>query len=237
MPDDATPTHDDHAHEHSHQHGQAHSHGRSHGHEGDRGLRAMWRYARHARRMWRSEVNDAVVGMLDPKPGETVVDIGAGVGAGVAALVPTGASVVAVEPTPYMRRILAVRRLALRHPVRVVDGAAESMPVDDRSVDGAMAVNTLHHWTDHAAAGAELARVLRPGGRAVLIDEDFDDPRHPDHDRFAADDGGHAHGFSMVDAARVAEHLRAAGLHVERSGKEDVVGRPVIAFHLTAPND
>ena len=66
---------------------------------------------------------------------------------------------VAVEPTPYMRRVLSVRRLGqrARSRIEVVDGAAEATGLADASVDAAWAVNSMHHWTDADAAVRELA--------------------------------------------------------------------------------
>ena len=89
-------------HTHDHGHSQDHSHGHSHGHgnEKDQGLKAMVRYLKIAPRMWRSVVNDATVDFIKPQSGETVVDIGAGMGPGVMRAAASGAKVVAVEPTP-----------------------------------------------------------------------------------------------------------------------------------------
>ena len=114
----------------------AHEH--RHGHEHDRGLVAMLRYLRFASEMWRSDVNDAVVDLVAPVAGERVVDIGAGMGPGTVRAARAGASVVAVEPTPYMRWILTARRRVhkARDRITVVDAAAESLDqrVHDRGV-------------------------------------------------------------------------------------------------------
>ncbi len=218
---DDAPQHD---HDHAPQHGHHHGHGR------DRGLRAMLRYLRWAPRMWRSEINDAVVELVRPAAGERVLDIGAGMGPGTVLAARTGASVVAVEPTPYMRRILSVRRLFLRDRDRitVADGAAEHLPVEDDSVDAVWAVNSMHHWVHVEQAVGEIARVLRPRGRVVLVDEDFDDPRHPEFERFGSMRGDdHHHHFDMIDAANVGELLAAAGLVEVDAGPRTLGDRPV----------
>jgi SAM-dependent methyltransferase len=224
---------------------QSHS-GHTHGHEHDRGFAAMLRYLRRAPRMWNSDVNAAVVDLVAPTEGERVVDIGAGMGPGTVLAARAGASVVAVEPTPYMRSILKARRLAsrARDRITVVDGAAESLPAAADSIDAVWAVNTMHHWVDPEQAAAEIARVLTPGGRLVLVDEDFADPDHPDYETWgskhhaADDDGheddddeddGHGHGFQMVDATRMGDLLTAAGVADVEAGKRTLAGRPVIA--------
>ena len=155
--------------------------GHGHGHEHDRGLRGFARYMKMLPKMWRSPVSREVVRAIAPQPGERVVDVGAGMGPATVLAAKAGASVVAVDPTPYMRRILSVRRLGQRRrsAIRVADGTAESIPADDHSVDALWTVNTMHHWTDLDQAVNELARVLRPGGRLLLVDEDFDAPAHP----------------------------------------------------------
>ncbi len=174
---DPAPDHGDHHHSH-HGHGDHHGHG----HHNDQGWRAMLRYLRHGRRMWNSEINEAVIALIGPTPGERGLDVGAGVGAGAMLAAATGARVVAVEPTPYLRRMLIARTKVSRHGgrVEVVDGTAERIPADDDSVDVLWAVNTMHHWLDPETAASEIARVLRPTGRLVLVDEDFADPSHPD---------------------------------------------------------
>ena len=210
-----------------------HAHGHGHGHTNDQGLKSMLRYLRSAPGMWRSEVNDAVVGLLAPQPGETVVDIGAGVGAGTMRAARSGASVIAVEPTSYMRRILRIRRFLQRSRSRitVLDGAAEKLPLPDASVDAVWAVNTMHHWIDTERGAAEICRVLRPGGRVVLVDEDFENVEHPHFERFAERHGdGEHHAFSMVDAEQMGELLVTAGITEVEATKRQLASLPVIAL-------
>ncbi|MBG6069708.1 class I SAM-dependent methyltransferase [Micromonospora ureilytica] len=101
----------------------------------------------------------AVRWALEPAPGLRVLDLGAGTGKLSATLVAVGADVVAVEPDPAM---LTELRRALPG-VRALPGSAESIPLPDASVDAVLAGNALH-WFDMAVAGAEIARVLAPGG-------------------------------------------------------------------------
>ncbi len=96
-------------------------------------------------------------------PGSAVVDLAAGTGKLTRLLVPTGARLVAVEPVEAMRAKLA----EMVPGMRVLDGTAEAMPLPDGSAD-AVTVGQAFHWFDGPRALAEIARVLRPGGRLGL---------------------------------------------------------------------
>ena len=225
----------DHAHG---QHNQEPGHDHGHGHDHDKGLKGMLRYLRFAPEMWRSEVNEGVVARLALQPSETAMDIGAGIGAGTIAATATGCRVVAVEPTPYMRRILGLRRLMGRvgDQVRIVDGTAEATTVEGASIDAVWAVNTMHHWTDQIAGCREIARILAPGGRVLLVDEDFDDATHPDYDKFGSKrKEDHSHHFETADADAIAAELRRVGLTVGFAGLDQIAGRPSIVIEASAP--
>lgn len=211
-------------------HDHDHDHGHHHGHENDQGVRGALRYLRWLPQMWRSDVNEAVVELIAPMPGERVVDVGAGMGAGAFRAAAAGAHVTAVEPTPFMRRVSGLRRLASRHRgrVAVVDGTAERLPLDAHGTDALWAVNTMHHWTDLGQGAAEIARVIRPGGRVLLVDEVFTDPAHPDYERFGRQHEGDHHGFTMVEADQVVRLLQAAGLVEVEAAHRGIAGRPVI---------
>lgn len=223
----------EHPHHHGHGHGHRHAHGHAHGHAHDRGPRALLRYLRLLPKMWQSAVGREVVRSIAPSFGERVVDLGAGMGSATVVAARRGARVIAVDPTPYMRTILGFRRRFQPHPgaITVVDGAAESLPLDDATVDALWTVNTIHHWTDQAAASRELARVLRPGGRVLLVDEDFDDRAHPEHARWRAAQARHS--FGEVDPGALAESLRAAGFATAEGERTLLAGRPVKIVRAT----
>lgn len=87
----------------------------------------------------------------------SVVNVGAGSGS----YEPRDREVIAIEPSPVM----IAQRPAGAAPV--LRGVAEALPVDDGSVDAAMAALTIHHWSDLAAGLAEMRRVARR--RIVLL--------------------------------------------------------------------
>lgn len=97
-------------------------------------------------------------------PGRTVVDLGAGTGKLTRLLVPTGARVVAVEPSEGMRAELERAVPA----AEVLDGTAEAVPLEDGAAAAAVAAQAFH-WFDGDRALADIARVLAPGGGLGLI--------------------------------------------------------------------
>lgn len=105
-----------------------------------------------------------LVEQLGIGPAAVVVDLAAGTGKLTRLLVPSGSTLLAVEPLEEMRRLLA----GLCPTVPVAAGAAERLPLRTGSVD-AVTVAQAFHWFDADAAFAELRRVLRPGGRVGLI--------------------------------------------------------------------
>ncbi|HSH33501.1 MAG TPA: methyltransferase domain-containing protein [Actinomycetota bacterium] len=105
-----------------------------------------------------------VVETLGITSGATIVDLAAGTGKLTRELVATGADLIAIEPVAGMREVLT-RSLP---DVRVSDGTAESLPLEDASVDGVVVAQAFH-WFDGPRALAELARVLRPGGRLAVV--------------------------------------------------------------------
>jgi ubiquinone/menaquinone biosynthesis C-methylase UbiE len=152
---------------------------------------------------------DHVVAQLHIEPASRVLDLAAGTGKFTRLLAPIGASLVAVEPVPGMRAVLA----EVVPGVELLDGTAEVIPLEDASVDAVVCAQAFH-WFDAPKALAEIRRVLRPGGGLAVIfnirDESvawvaeltaltgvYDAPR-PHHTEsrqafagFVADDGGY----------------------------------------------
>lgn len=101
---------------------------------------------------------------LGIRPGAVVADLAAGTGKFTRLLVPTGATVVAIEPVQGMNQLL---RTAVPG-VPVVAGTAEAMPIRSSSLDAVCAAQAFH-WFDAERAFAEFARVLRPEGGVGLV--------------------------------------------------------------------
>jgi ubiquinone/menaquinone biosynthesis C-methylase UbiE len=93
-----------------------------------------------------------------------VVEVGAGSGVSFAHYPPTVDEVVAIEPEPNLRALALEAAQGASVPVRVIDGLADDVPLDDASMDAAVVAGVLCSVPDQARALAELRRVLRPGG-------------------------------------------------------------------------
>ena len=105
--------------------------------------------------------------LLDPDV--VVGDLGCGSGRLAATIAPYARSVVAVDASPEMLEV-ARGRLAGFGNVDIRQGRIEELPLEAATLDLALVVHLLHHVDDPSAALAEVARVLRPGGRLVVAD-------------------------------------------------------------------
>lgn len=108
--------------------------------------------------------------LLSPAPGSTVVDVGCGAGRAVGELAGRGVHAVGVDPG---RAMLAAARE--RWPgAEFREAAAERLPFADGGVHGYRADKVFHVLPEPARAVAEARRVLAPGGRIVLVEQDWD---------------------------------------------------------------
>lgn len=95
-----------------------------------------------------------------------VADLGAGTGISSEFFLRHGCRVTAVEPNAEMRAA-AEEWLAGRRGFRSVEGTAESTGLEGSSFDLATAFQAAH-WFDFDAAGAEMERIVRPGGLLAM---------------------------------------------------------------------
>jgi ubiquinone/menaquinone biosynthesis C-methylase UbiE len=134
------------------------------------GVRATWAagdYAEIARRqLW--PVGERVVRRIGVRPGEDVLDVACGTGNAAVRAAQAGGRVVGVDLTPELFE--AGRRNAAEAGVEVewLEGDAEALPVEDESADVVVSVFGCMFAPRHRLTAAELARVLRPGGRLCV---------------------------------------------------------------------
>lgn len=108
--------------------------------------------------------------LLGAGPGTSVVDVGCGAGRAVAELGERGVQAVGADPDEQM--ITVARSRWPGADVRLA-GAYE-LPLSDASMDGYRADKVFHILAEPERALAEARRVLAPGGRIVLIGQDWD---------------------------------------------------------------
>jgi ubiquinone/menaquinone biosynthesis C-methylase UbiE/DNA-binding HxlR family transcriptional regulator len=143
----------------------------------------------------------ALLGLLDES--WTVADLGCGTGAIAQAISPFVSEVIAVDESGAM---LSAARKRL-HGVENVDirtGRLESLPIADGEVDIALLFLVLHYTADPTRVIAEAVRVLKPGGRLLVLDmmpHDRQDLRQV-----------MGHLWQGFDSGTLAEWMQAAGL-------------------------
>ena len=100
---------------------------------------------------------------------QVIADLGCGPGETLAALKTSGATLIGVDREPAMLRA-AQRRLGEAPQIHLREGHLEALPLEDASLDAALLTLVLHLLPDPARALSELRRVLRPGGKAIILD-------------------------------------------------------------------
>lgn len=164
-------------------------------------------------------------GRLDVHAGERVLDLGCGFGRHSYEALKRGAEVVACDlARPEVEQVRDLARLLVAEGevdesvmAAPVQGNALGLPFDDGSFDRVIASEVLEHITDDETAFAELARVLRPGGRLAVtvpswlaetvcwkLSSEYHAPAVP---------GGHVRIYRLRDVTR---KLAAAGLEPGR---------------------
>lgn len=110
---------------------------------------------------------DAMLSLVPP--GYTVADLGCGSGVLACELSPFVSRVIGVDNSEPML-IAAQQRAESAANVDLRKGELTALPIDDGSVDATLCVIVLSYIEDVAGAVGEMSRVLKPGGRAVIVD-------------------------------------------------------------------
>jgi SAM-dependent methyltransferase len=115
-----------------------------------------------------TDIHRAVIGRLQPQPGQRLLDLACGTGAVAELAATTGAEVIGVDIAPALIGQAKARagERGLEIDYRV--GDAEALELEDASVDLAASICGVMFAPDHEAVARELARVTKPGGRIAL---------------------------------------------------------------------
>lgn len=110
-----------------------------------------------------ARIVSCMVKALGLAPSSTILDVGAGTGKYSRALADLGFSVIAIEPSEVMRG------QGFSHPrVRTITAVAEDIPIPSGSVDGAVVILALHHFSDRKKALSEILRVIGDGPLVIF---------------------------------------------------------------------
>lgn len=156
------------------------------------------------------EMVDRIADRLGTSSAHRVLDIGCGVGGPGRRLAwLTGCEVVAMDlsqPVLVDAAILWHRTRPAWGAMRFLAARGERLPLPESSVDQVWCLGTASHVEDLPALAAEMARVLRPGGRVAVTDVFWDGHRAPRYSRSAYQP------WHAVMAASAASILERAGL-------------------------
>jgi ubiquinone/menaquinone biosynthesis C-methylase UbiE len=182
-----------------------------------------------------------------PTGDERALDVGTGAGALAIALAPFVREVVGLDPVPELLELARERGAA---NTGFVDGDGTALPFPDGHFDLTGTHRTLHHVARPDLVVAELARVTRPGGRVLVVDQlapddpaeaallhEFETVRDPSHEHLLSDaelrELFAANGLDLLRELRQEEHRELAA-YLDLAGCEG--GRRAQAEALAATN-
>jgi len=183
--------------------------------------------AEYVAKWGRDPTNRMTVEAAGLKPEDVVVDVGCGGGEAVrvAAEHVVRGRVTGVDPTPAMIRIATEQTVghACAERIRFVEGPAEKLPLESGSASVVMAINSLHHWEQPATGLEEVWRILAPGGRFLIGDEE-------------TETGGWSHAEGdLSDATEIRRLVESQGFESVRTSRHTDADAVLLLMEATKP--
>jgi SAM-dependent methyltransferase len=178
----------------------------------------------------RGEDLDRIVALATEHGGERIVDVGTGVGHTLRRVAPSFRNAVGVDATREMLEAgVGVLAAAGVKNALLVQADATALPIASGSADVVTSRLAAHHFADAAGAFREIARILRPGGLFVLVDN------------YAPDDPALERFINEIETLRDPSHVRnhtVAGWRdlLEQSGLRNRVDSDTSVTKLTTEN-
>lgn len=146
---------------------------------------------------------DELVALVGAEEGDIVLDLGSGTGFYTSDVAPFVDGLVGIDVQPVMHRYYLEAEVP--ENVALVSGDIVSLPFRNNSVDGAFSTMTFHEFATTEGL-AEVARVVRPGGRFVTVDwsaaggSEAGPPLADRHDTETASAAVESVGFAVVES-------------------------------------
>jgi len=160
-----------------------------------------------------------------------VLEIGIGPGLNLPLYGDGVSAVLGLDPSPrLLAKAAETTRATMTRPLRLIEGTAEALPLEDRSIDTVVTTWTLCSISDVGRALAEMRRVLRPSGRLLFVEHGrapeprvrwWQDTLTPAWERLA--------GGCHLNRA-ISELIESSGFHIERLDTGYMHGRNPLAF-------
>ena len=102
---------------------------------------------------------------MNPKDGQSFLDIGCGTGNYTIALNEMGVEFTGIDPSEEMLKTAKSKS----EKINWLKGHVEKIPFSNQTFDGAIATLTIHHWPDLKKGFGEIFRVLKPDANLVIF--------------------------------------------------------------------
>ena len=122
--------------------------------------------------IWNEEMRDEAIGWLELDGGERVLDVGCGTGFATEGLLQHVETVYGLDQSPHQLE-KAYAKFGRSGPVRFTRGDAERLPYQDDTFDAVWSSGSIEYWPNPVDALEECRRVVKPGGRVLIVGPDY----------------------------------------------------------------